>query len=256
MTEYVKSDRNGSTLELALDRPDRKNAINIDMYEALTEALLNASSDSTIRSVLLTGSQGCFTSGNDLADFANKAEDISAEDNVIFAFMRELATFPKPVVVAIDGMAVGIGATLLLHCDLAYCSAESNFRLPFVNLGLCPEYASSYLLPRLVGHVKAAEWLLLCEEFSASQARAAGLINAVVKDPLAVAREQCAKLGIQPPEAVRVTKALFKKANSQRVDQAMSDELHQFTRALRGAEFKEAVTAFFEKRQPDFTRFE
>lgn len=255
MTEHVRSGREGSTLELTLDRPERKNAITIDMYIALTEALLSASADPAVRSVLISGAEGCFTSGNDLADFS-KVEDAGSEDNVIYTFLRELADFPKPVVAAIDGVAVGIGTTLLLHCDLAYCSVESTFKLPFVNLGLCPEYASSYLLPRLVGHVKAAEWLLLGEEFSASQARSAGLVNAVVEDPLAVAREQCAKLGIQPPKAVRTTKALLKKPTRKRVEQVMSDELHHFAQALQGAEFKEAVSAFFEKRQPDFSRFE
>lgn len=255
MTEHIRTSREGSTLEITLDRPERKNAISIDMYIALTEALLGASADPAVRSVLITGAEGCFTSGNDLADFS-KVADVGSEDNVIYTFLRELADFPKPVVAAVDGVAVGIGTTLLLHCDLAYCSVESTFRLPFVNLGLCPEYASTYLLPRLVGHVKAAEWLLLGEEFSASQARAAGLLNAVVEDPLAVAREQCAKLGIQPPEAVRTTKALLKKTTHKRVEQVMSDELHHFAQALQGAEFKEAVSAFFEKRQPDFSRFE
>lgn len=255
MTEHVRIGQVGSTLELTLDRPERKNAINIDMYIGLTEALLSASADPGVRSVLITGAEGCFTSGNDLADFS-KVADVGSEDNVIYTFLRELADFPKPVVVAINGVAVGVGTTLLLHCDLVYCSVESTFRLPFVNLGLCPEYASTYLLPRLVGHVKAAEWLLLGEEFSASQARAAGLVNAVVEDPLTVAREQCAKLGIQPPEAVRTTKALLKKPTRKRVEEVMSDELHHFAQALQGAEFKEAVSAFFEKRQPDFSRFE
>lgn len=255
MTEHIRTSRDGSTLQLTLDRPERKNAITIDMYVALTEALLGASADPAVRSVLITGTDGCFTSGNDLADFS-KVADTDSEDNAIFTFLRELANFPKPVVAAIDGVAVGIGTTLLLHCDLAYSGVESTFKLPFVNLGLCPEYASSYLLPRLVGHVKAAEWLLLGEEFSASQARAAGLLNAVVEDPLAVAREQCVKLGIQPPEAVRTAKALLKKPTQKRVEQVMSDELHHFSQALQGAEFKEAVSAFFEKRQPDFSRFE
>lgn len=255
MTEHIRTSRQGSTLEITLDRPERKNAISIDMYIALTEALLGASADPAVRSVLITGAEGCFTSGNDLADFS-KVADVGSEDNVIYTFLRQLADFPKPVVAAVDGVAVGIGTTLLLHCDLAYCSVESTFRLPFVNLGLCPEYASTYLLPRLVGHVKAAEWLLLGEEFSSSQARAAGLLNAVVEDPLAVAREQCAKLGIQPPEAVRTTKALLKKPIRKRVEQVMSDELHHFAQALRGEEFKEAVSAFFDKRQPDFSQFE
>ena len=246
-------------MEIMLDRTDRKNALTLAMYAALTDALQTAAISPAIKVVLLYGNGNCFTSGNDLADFAQMAGQsgqISEEGNITFRFLKALTGFPKPVVVSVEGHAVGIGATLLLHADLVYCHPDTLFKLPFVQLGLCPEYASSFLLPRLTGYAKAAEWLLLGELFSAAEARQVGLINAMVDKPLEVAREQSQKLAKLPPNAVRTTKQLLRQTSEHQIQQAIVDELKQFSQLLQGGEFEEAVTAFFEKRPSDFSRFE
>lgn len=253
--EHLSTADNRHICEITLNRPECKNAINQAMYRELTATLKDAADNSSIRAVLLSGADGCFTSGNDLADFAN-ATDLDNPENPIIAFMTALAEFPKPVVVAVEGVAIGIGTTLLLHSDLVYASGDAVFKLPFVNLGLCPEYASSLILPRLAGYVKASEWLLLGEEFSAAEARDAGLVNAVIDDPLAVAREQCQKLAAQPPAALRTAKQLLKRPQRESVDSAIRAEIGEFAKALQGPEFKEAVTAFFEKRPADFSSFD
>lgn len=252
LSSTVAVTRNSHVVEIRLQRPERKNALNRAMYTALAEAIEQVHQDNDIRVVLLTGSAGCFTSGNDLADFAN-AFDAADGDNPVVRFMAALAQCSKPVVVAVEGVAVGIGTTLLLHADLVYASDDASFKMPFVNLGLCAEFGSSWLLPRLVGHVKAAEWLLLGETFSAADAAAAGVVNAVVEEPLTVARQQAHKLSLQPPKAVQMTKALMKQGPAVPVEAAMKRELEQFGRALKGGEAKEAIAAFFEKRQPDFS---
>lgn len=254
LSDSVAVAKDAGMAEISLHRPERKNALNRAMYAALSEAVEDAVQDDSVRVLLLAGSEGCFTSGNDLADFAN-ASGLAGADNPVERFMTALANCPKPVVVAVEGVAVGIGTTVLLHADLVYAAADASFRTPFVNLGLCAEYGSSWLLPRLVGHVKAAEWLLLGEAFDAAEAQTAGLINAVVDNPLTVARQQALKLCAQPPEAVRATKMLMKQGSAPSVKAAMERELEQFGRALQGREVKEAVTAFFEKRKPDFSGF-
>lgn len=245
----------GATLEVSFNRPDRKNAINLAMYTALTAALAQAKSDPSVRSVLLYGQGGGFTSGNDLNDFAN-ASNLQDESNPIVIFMQALLGFPKPVVVAVEGVAVGIGTTLLLHSDLVYCSAQARFSMPFVKLGLCPEYASSYLIPRIAGSAKASEWLLLGDEFGAEEAKEGNLVNGVEADPLAKAREACDKFALLPPAAVRQSKALLRQTTSDNVQRVIDSEIALFARALSAPEFSEAVGAFFEKRQPDFSKFE
>lgn len=241
-------------LELQLHRPERKNAINMAMYQALSTALTAAKDRDSVRAVILSGSDGCFTSGNDLQDFLNGIDGVVG-DSPIAQFLWTFTTFPKPIVVAVDGLAVGIGTTLLLHCDFAYASSGSEFTLPFTGLGLCPEYASSFLLPRLVGYSKACEWLMLGDAISATDACAAGLINRVVEDPLFSARETAARLVALPPAALRSTKALLKSSVLPRAQKVMLSEADAFVKALQGAEFAEAVDAFFDKRPADFSRF-
>lgn len=249
------SDRKGFR-EVTLRRPERKNAINIAMYSAMTDAIREAQAEKNIRAILLTGSEGNFTSGNDLEDFARHGMADLNSDHPILNFMRTLATCTKPIAVAVEGVAVGIGTTLLLHVDLAYANPQATFKLPFVSLGLCPEFASSWLMPRQMGHVKAAEYLLLGEEFGAPQAEKLGLINGVENDPLATARQRCAKLAQLPPAAVRTAKRLLKQPVQSSVDQVISEEAKEFSIALQGPEFAEAVAAFFEKRAADFSHFE
>lgn len=248
-------EQRGATLEISFNRADRKNAINLAMYSALTAALAKAKKDSAIRSVLLYGQGGCFTSGNDLNDFAN-ASNLQDESNPIVVFMQALLTFPKPVVVAVEGVAVGIGTTLLLHSDFVYCGESARFSMPFVKLGLCPEYASSYVVPRIAGVAKASEWLLLGDEFSAQEAKEGNLVNSIEAAPLDKAREVCDKLALLPPAAVRQSKALLKQTTSDNVQRVIDTEIALFAQALSGPEFAEAVGAFFEKRQPDFSNFE
>ena len=254
MSEYIHEVVENRTLVITIDRPERKNAISRDMYVALAEALERADKDDTVRVVLLTGSDDCFTSGNDLADFANAAL-LQAEDNPIIRFLKALYAFEKPFVVAVNGIAVGIGTTMLLHSDLVYANQDASFMLPFVNLGLCPEYASSYLLPRIAGRAKASEWLLLGEAFTAEDAYESALINAVVDNPLSFAKTQCAKLEKQPPEALRNAKRLLKAPLNTQIENIMEKEIQAFSAGLAGKEFREAVTAFFEKREADFSAF-
>lgn len=258
MTDYIKVSLANRICEIGIARPDKKNALNLEMYTAMADAIASATQSTQIRVVLLHGSSDCFTSGNDLNDFAQFAahpELINSPSNPILRFMQQLQRCPKPVVCAVEGLAVGIGTTLLLHCDLVYCSAQASFALPFVNLGLCPEFAASELLPKLVGYPKAAEWLLLGDNFDAQQALQTGLVNSIEERPLEFAREQCGRLAIKPPGAVRATKKLLGQALQNTAGEALQNELREFALALQGPEFAEAVTAFLEKRAADFSQF-
>lgn len=254
-TGEIAVERRGAVLELMLNRPERKNALNFAMYSRLTEELTQAARDPQVRVVILHGAGGSFTSGNDLQDFA-RGLNLSPEDSPIVQFMLTLRDFPKPFIAAVTGVAVGIGTTLLLHSDFAYASPASEFRTPFAQLGLCPEYAASLFLPRLVGHRKANEWLMLGKTFNAQQAAEAGVINEVVEDPLATARKVAEQITQMAPAAVRATKALLRQPVADDVRQIMEEEIRVFSERLRSPEFAEAAAAFFEKRAPDFSRFE
>lgn len=254
MTECIISETTSSILEITLNRPERKNALNHAMYARLTELIQGATESPSIRVVLIKGLDECFTSGNDLEDFAAHGANMDAESEVL-CFMTALRKCPLPVIVAVDGVAIGIGTTMLLHCDLVYASPRAMFCMPFARLGLCPEYASSYLIPRIAGHVKATEWLMLGEPFSAEDALHANLINDVVEDPLERAREQASKIALQAPSAIRETKRLVQSGYESMVDKAIDREVEAFKHALIGEEFSEAVAAFFEKRAPDFSTF-
>ncbi|WP_246439024.1 enoyl-CoA hydratase [Teredinibacter franksiae] len=257
MTDEVQITQTGGVVEIMFNRISKKNALNLAMYEAMAGELNAAAENPEVRAVLFWGAGKYFSSGNDLKDFtavlaAPKA--LIEGDNAIVRFLTALERFPKPAVAAVEGSAVGVGTTLLLHCDLVYSAKDAEFSLPFANLGLRPENASSYLLPKLVGHPRAAEWLLLGEAFDASDAEAAGLVNRLVDDPVAYAREQCEKLCRQPPKAMIETKALLKAADRKQVATSFGEEMLSFTDALNSAEFAEAVAAFFEKRPADFSK--
>jgi len=253
MSEEISVQQLDKILKLSINRPARKNALTLAMYSSLSEHIAVAS-EKGIRVIVLCGEGGNFTSGNDLGDFAEGA-DLTAVNNPIVKFLYTLLRCPIPVVVAVEGVAVGIGTTLLLHSDMVYADSSAQFQLPFVNLGLCPEFASSLMLPALVGHVKAAEWLLLGEFFSAAEARQAGIVNAIVGDPLEVAMEQAEKLAEQPPAALRGAKALMKAPQKTAIENVLQKEFEIFGQSLKGPEFAEAVAAFFEKRAPDFSSF-
>lgn len=254
-SNWVISTRHQSVLELTINRPERKNALNTAMYLDLAYQLRQAAEDKSVRVMVITGAGGCFTSGNDLEDFVRSGGSIEPEAPLP-QFMEALFSFPKPVLAAVDGVAVGIGTTLLLHCDLIFASPSSEFRLPFAKLGLCPEFASSRLLPRLIGHAKSSEWLLLGKAFGADEALVAGLINRVVDNPLEVARDHALQLSHMAPAALRHTKALLREPLMEHMRAAMAQEAKVFTEALRGPEFAEAAAAFFAKRPADFSHFE
>jgi enoyl-CoA hydratase/carnithine racemase len=242
-----------ATLEIA--RPQKKNAITLAMYEAMTAAIVAAVADDAVRALLITGQPGIFTSGNDLEDFMQRPP--TGEDSPVFRFMQVLAACDKPVVVAVSGAAIGIGTTMLLHCDLVYVSDEARFAMPFVALGLVPEFASSLLLPRLVGHARAAEKLLLGEPFTAAEAVSLGIANAALPagEVLAHARGMAVRLTHLPPGAVRDTKRLLRAGSKDGIARAMQAEAAIFSERLASPEAKEAFTAFFARRKPDFSKF-
>ena len=242
-----------ATLEIA--RPEKKNALTQAMYTALADALTAADVDPAVRAVLITGQPGVFTSGNDLEDFMQRPPQ--GEESPVFRFMKALAGCGKPVVAAVTGAAIGIGATMLLHCDLVYVSDEARLAMPFVSLGLVPEYASSLLLPQRIGHVKAVEHLLLGDPFTGEMAVEMGIANAVLPAGEVVnhARRMAERFNALPPGAVRETKALMRRGQKALVEETIAAEGAVFAQRLRSPEAMEAFRAFFEKRKPDFSKF-
>lgn len=255
MTEYLKSELNDGVLELTLARPEKKNALNQAMYTALVDALDGAEANRAVKVVLLSGEGESFTSGNDLADFA-AAGTLASASNPILQFIDIYGDFSKPVIVAVNGDCVGIGTTLLMHSDLVYAEPNTRFSLPFVKLGLCPEFASAYLMPRVAGHAKAFEWLVLGEPFSADEALQFGIVNAIADCSRELARKKAREVAALPPAAVVESKRLMRIATSMNTSQLIKEEAESFSKALSGPEFAEAVKAFFEKRKPDFSTIE
>ena len=255
MTDHILITTADAVTTLQLNRPEKKNALTAAMYQALADGLTAAEADPSVRVAVIRGTDGCFTGGNDLMDFMQHPP--TGEDSSVGQFLKAIATFSKPLVAIADGVAIGVGTTLLLHCDLVYLGANARLKLPFVNLGLCPEAASSLLLPRLVGTAKASELLLLGREFNASEAVSMGLANAKFEsaDLLDGAMAIVHQLAAQPPEAVRVSKALIRGRDRDAVAEVMRVEFEQFTARLMSPEAAEAFHAFAEKRAPDFSKF-
>jgi enoyl-CoA hydratase/carnithine racemase len=246
-----------ATLEIA--RPEKKNALTVAMYQAMADALNAAQADPAVRAVLITGQPGIFTSGNDIEDFMSRSPG-SGSDNAgapVFQFMKALVGIDKPVVAAVTGAAIGIGTTMLLHCDLVYVSDEARLAMPFVSLGLVPEFASSLLVPRLIGPVKAAEKLLLGDPFTPEEAVEARIANAVLPAGEVVkhARRMAERFNTLPPGAVRETKKLLRRASTDEVLRTIAVEGELFSARLRSPEAMEAFQAFFQKRTPDFSKF-
>ncbi|RZI83077.1 MAG: enoyl-CoA hydratase [Rubrivivax sp.] len=243
-------------LTLTFNRLDKKNAITTAMYTALADALTEAAADAAVRAVVIQGHEQIFTAGNDLADFKNNPPSTDADKPVpVFRYLEAMRTFPKPIVAAVSGAAVGIGTTLLLHCDLVYAGDNAAFSLPFVNLGLCPEAGASLLLPALVGYPRAAEKLLLGEAFYAEEALDMGLVNRILPphEVAGYAQAQALKLAAKPPESVRITKALMKQSLTA-LPGVMQQEFGHFGKLLTGPAAKEAISAVMEKRKPDFSK--
>jgi enoyl-CoA hydratase/carnithine racemase len=251
MSEHVRVERQGSALAITLARPERRNAITVAMYAALADAIEQAGEDGAIRAITFRGEGQDFAAGNDLADFL---EAVPREDGDIpvWRLLRALATCEIPLIAAVHGNCVGIGTTMLLHCDLVLAEEGARFSLPFVDLGLVPEAASTLLLPRLAGRRHAARYLLLGEPFGAAEALQIGLASHVVPGgglDAALATTLAALLA-KPPEALRITQRLLRLGTQDQVLERMKVESDQFAERLASAEVKEAIIAFFEKRKP------
>jgi enoyl-CoA hydratase/carnithine racemase len=246
-----------ATIEIA--RPEKKNALTVAMYQAMADALNAAQADPAVRAVLITGQPGIFTSGNDIEDFMSRPPGQGSNnlDSPVFQFMRALLGIDKPVVAAVTGAAIGIGTTMLLHCDLVYVSDEARLAMPFVSLGLVPEFASSLVVPRLLGNVKAAEKLLLGDPFSPEDAVEARIANAVLPAGEVVnhARRIAERFNSLPPGAVRETKKLLRRTSTDEVLKTIAIEGELFGARLRSPEAMEAFQAFFQKRKPNFSKF-
>jgi enoyl-CoA hydratase/carnithine racemase len=254
MSPNILFTREAGVATLRLNRPEKKNAINLAMYAALADAIAEAERDPDVRVLLISAVGDTFTAGNDLHDFANRPQ--SSGDTPAQRFLRAIAQAQKPLVAAVDGNAVGVGFTMLLHCDLVFATERAKLRAPFVDLGLVPEAASTLLLPRLVGQQRAAEIMLLCDVIDASKALELGLVSAVL--PAAEleshARHVCQRLARKPPGALRLTKALLRESAYATVPERMAHEGEIFAAQLRSPEVGEAISAFFEKRAPDFSK--
>jgi enoyl-CoA hydratase/carnithine racemase len=251
----VLTARDGAVQRIQINRPEKKNALTAEMYAAIAAALKAADADAGVRAVLIHGAGDAFTAGNDLQDFLANAP--RTPDAPVFGFLEAVSHAEKPLVAAVSGVAVGVGTTMLLHCDLVYAADGTKFALPFVNLGLCPEAASSFLLPAIVGYQRAAELLLLGEPFDAAKAYALGIVTEVVPAEILMMRagDAARKLAEKPAASVRLSKRLMKRAWMPAIEAALAEEIRHFGERLGSPEAKEAFSAFLEKRKPDFAKF-
>lgn len=251
MSEGIAIVEHQGVIEIHIDRPDKKNALTAAMYRAMTAALADASARDEIGAVLFAGQGDAFCAGNDLKDFMAGPQGGEAA----FAFIRAIAAFDKPIVAAVQGLAVGVGTTMLFHCDLVYATPDARFITPFVNLGIVPEAGSSLLAPATLGHAKAASMLLLGEPMDAQTADQAGLVTAIVPADALLdhARQKAALLLTKPPQALAVTRRLM-RGDPAALHQRIEEEARLFGEALKSAEAQEAFAAFFEKRVPVFRR--
>ena len=253
MSEILQH-QDAGVLTLTFNRVERKNSINVAMYDALATAIAQAADDAATRVVVIQGHETVFSAGNDIEDFLKNKP--AGDDSSVFRFLRGIAAFPKPLIAAVCGPAVGIGTTMLFHCDLVYAGDNAAFSMPFVNLGLVPEAASSLLAPRMFGHHRAAEALLLGEPFMAEAALEVGLVNRVLPptEANAYAQQQARKLAAKPLPSLITTKALMKGGYLGEILHRMDQEGAHFARMLGEPAAREAMTAFMEKRKPDFSK--
>ncbi len=253
MSQHLLSSVDQGILTLTLNRLDKRNALTLEMYSDFATALTHAEQDSAIKVVLIRGDQNCFTAGNDLNDFLSGSE--LNEQHPAVKLLLALHRFSKPVVAAVAGPAVGIGTTLLLHCDLVYLADNAHLQLPFVNLGLAPEFASSILLPNMLGHVRSAELLMLAEPINARRALSMGIANEVTTPDkvFSLAESKARLLTEKPPKALQATKRLMKANMSQPIERVIFNELEFYGQALAGRECQEAIRAVMEKRKPNFS---
>lgn len=240
---------------ITIDRPEKKNAITAEMYQAMVAGLRRAAEDRAVRAVVITGAGGAFTGGNDLKGFADPR--FIQPDSPVLGFMQALAGFEKPVIAAVNGIAVGIGVTLLLHCDLVYAADNATFSTPFTALGLVPEFGSTLLFPMIAGRVRANEALLLGKPFPAAEAVAMGIANAVLPaaELLPHAQSVARRFAALPPGAVRDSKKLLRQALGNALQETILREASHFGPRLAAPEAREAIAAIIEKRAPDFSKF-
>jgi len=251
----IKSETSGRVARIRFDRLDKKNAITREMYAQLAEALSAADSNDEVRAILLHGTAECFTAGNDVNDFLKGP--IGGEGSPTLRLFKALPGLKKPIVAAVGGPAVGIGTTLLLHCDLVYAAANARFQLPFVPLGIVPEFGSTFILPLLAGYQRAAEVLMLGQPFTAQKAHEIGIVTAVVpqENLMQEAEKAAATLAALPRESLRLTKRLMRATHEKAVGERIMEEGRLVLERLASPEAKEAMSAFLEKRKPDFSRF-
>ncbi|MBL1147520.1 MAG: enoyl-CoA hydratase [Pseudomonadota bacterium] len=249
MTDLIKTSKKDGILTITMNRPEKKNALTTGMYSDMAKAIKDAGNDPDLRVILITGSQDAFCAGNDLLDFLNNPPQ--DDSSPVLQFLKTLSEAELPVVAAVNGTAVGIGTTMLLHCDFVYVAEDSTFSLPFINLGLVPEAGSSMLLPRLAGHQRAAELLMLGEPFTAEDAKEVGFVNRICKadDVLDTAMKTAEKLAKKPQNALRETKALMRQ-DFESVAARISREADVFKDCLTSEETKNAITTFFGRKKP------
>ena len=250
----ILTERAGSILRVTLNRPAKKNAMTSSMYASMAEILNDAAKDDDVLVVLWNGAGDSFSAGNDLEDFLKNPPGPGESPQAQLA--SALLNFDKPLIAAVQGVAIGGGTTLLTHCDFVYAGANAKFQLPFVNLGLVPEFGSSWSLPARSGYLRAAELVMLGQPFGATLAAEIGLVTEVVPDArvLDTAIETASKLAAKPPAALQACKRLMKHSQREQIAQAIKVENEEFASRVRSAEAKEAFTAFIEKRRPDFTK--
>lgn len=234
-------------LSISFNRPEKMNALTRNMYAELAKELNSADQEFGIRAVILTSEGGSFTGGNDISDFLEHPP--TSEDSTVAAFLSAIHNFTKPLIAAVKGNAVGVGTTMLLHCDLVVASEDAKFSLPFTSLGLVPEAGSSFLLPRLVGYQRAAEMFLTGESFDANYGLEVGLVNYIASDPYEKARELALKIAKQPPQAVINTKALMKAQVHDSVAAVMKAEFEIFALALQSEEARSAFMQFLSRKK-------
>lgn len=249
---HILQNQEGAVLTLTLNRVDKKNSLTAQMYGELADALAHAQQASDVKVVLIQGHETVFSAGNDIADFLQQPPATQASP--VFRFLQGIATFPKPLLASVCGPAVGVGTTMLFHCDLVYAGDNAAFSMPFVNLGLCPEAASSLLAVRLMGYHRAAEALLMGEPFLVDEALEMGLISRVLPptEANAYAQAQAHKMASKPINSLMETKRLMKAAQTPAVLACMQEEGQSFGRMLKEPAAIEAFSAFMEKRKPVF----
>ena len=253
---HIECKLDGAVQCIAINRPEKKNALTAEMYSALADAVEQAEADPAVRVMLLHAFGEAFTGGNDLLDFLQKPWSGQQIPPAV-RFIHAVAYAKKPVVAAVHGLAVGVGVTILLHCDLVYAAEGTKFIMPFIDLGIVPEAASTVLLSALIGHQRAAELLMLGSPFDTQRAHELGLVNAVVAPGLlfAAVSQTAQKLAEKPYGALLACKRLMKQANHTQVNRALREEVEEIKQRLDSPETKEALTAFVEKRKPDFSKF-